>query len=810
MNLTQIEIYPTNQYTPAVHRLLQVTANIYDATSTNHFPAVFRPLFNVDAFGDVYLIGYTNVPCVSDPSQLSAPIEAVTLATTPNLPAVVVTNVYNVPWIIAARKGFPTFNEFVGENMVGFTRRLQFTRNTSGAMPNQLLPILQTNQMYLLSVSSSGGLDFWNSYTNNFTDPVTVAYRVITFLSLTNSDASAAGDPGGVVPSVPWPLGYFSSSSVSFSGWPGTGQWIGGQPNTNSFYIPMNFVAFSELSNAVYRTPYASVAAGTLPSGFSAPSLVWTNYFNNVGQQMLAIFETNVPAGQQFYVPQWGLLTTNQLQVYILDKDSSGTNHVIDYVNLDQSGSQDLNNEIFSDDGNAVEPQGIWNTNIDVKRGIPWGIYNQINISKGLESIPTEDGTWQGDPEASTYGSSIQAQQADFAAFFFPYGATATVNDSYGMGSASNLDATVQAPYAPTRYAVGYTVWVANDPLVHYTTTDLKPRLAMNIFSEYNNSISNVPPPVSKTFQLGQLSYDYSPWGGNPFILANSPQSVPPPQAIALMQQDSLIYSSDDWDFPTNQMLNTSWLGRVHRGTPWQTIYLKSADILQEVDVSGGVTNHGVDYWQQWIRDANMADATNMAPVQDWNVVGILAAMFNTNNFTSLVSVNDPNTNDWLDVLDGLMAVTNSTPAEFLDISADSPQASTIVSAIQALRMNQPAGYFLNLGDILATPQLSMQSPFLDLAATSNITDEEYEAIPSQLLSLLRVDSVGTAVSASGQVVFQFTGDDSQSYAIEASSDLVNWTSISTNNPVNGVFTFTNSPSVNGGAQFFRSVLVGN
>ncbi len=33
VDLHHIQIYPTNQYTPAVHRLLQVTANIYDATT---------------------------------------------------------------------------------------------------------------------------------------------------------------------------------------------------------------------------------------------------------------------------------------------------------------------------------------------------------------------------------------------------------------------------------------------------------------------------------------------------------------------------------------------------------------------------------------------------------------------------------------------------------------------------------------------------------------------------------------------------------------------------------------------------------
>ena len=31
LNLNRIQLYPTNQYTPSVHRLLQVTANLYDA-----------------------------------------------------------------------------------------------------------------------------------------------------------------------------------------------------------------------------------------------------------------------------------------------------------------------------------------------------------------------------------------------------------------------------------------------------------------------------------------------------------------------------------------------------------------------------------------------------------------------------------------------------------------------------------------------------------------------------------------------------------------------------------------------------------
>lgn len=59
----RIQVYPTNQYSPAVHRLLQVTANLLDAT-TNRFntnypylPSVFRPLFTNDN-DHIYICGY--------------------------------------------------------------------------------------------------------------------------------------------------------------------------------------------------------------------------------------------------------------------------------------------------------------------------------------------------------------------------------------------------------------------------------------------------------------------------------------------------------------------------------------------------------------------------------------------------------------------------------------------------------------------------------------------------------------------------------------------------------------------------------
>ncbi len=87
VTVTNIPIYtdPTtgftnlNYYTPAVHRVLQMAANMYDAFGTNRFfnggptnyPSVFRPMFSSTPNGIVYISGYVEV---TDLSPLTFPM----------------------------------------------------------------------------------------------------------------------------------------------------------------------------------------------------------------------------------------------------------------------------------------------------------------------------------------------------------------------------------------------------------------------------------------------------------------------------------------------------------------------------------------------------------------------------------------------------------------------------------------------------------------------------------------------------------------------------------------------------------------
>jgi hypothetical protein len=167
--------------------------------------------------------------------------------------------------------------------------------------------------------------------------------------------------------------------------------------------------------------------------------------------------------------------------------------------------------------------------------------------------------------------------------------------------------------------------------------------------------------------------------------------------------------------------------------------------------------------------------------------------------------------------LDGLVALTNtdiySPQFDQVTISSNSPQATLIAGNIAFTRNAQSNQRFRFLGDILSTPKLTVNSPFLNLvpgpeSPSPYITDEAYEKIPSQLLSLLRADSFGSISQNGGMMQVRFTGGDGCSYATETSSDLLNWTTISTNIPCSGLFQFTEPAPLISSPRFYRSVLL--
>jgi len=200
----------------------------------------------------------------------------------------------------------------------------------------------------------------------------------------------------------------------------------------------------------------------------------------------------------------------------------------------------------------------------------------------------------------------------------------------------------------------------------------------------------------------------------------------------------------------------------------------------------------------------------------------VLASMLNTNSPHQLLSVNTTDTNAWLATIDGLTVLTNiSSDLDLLGgtfpqfdtllITSDSTAAQSLVQSIEATRALQSSGVFRSLGDLFATPELSLDSPWLDqssdLKRIRGITDAAYEILPSQLLSRVRADSVGSITPADSGLRVRFTGYDSYPYAVESSTNLINWIGVNTFYPTNGAFEFSVAPTSNLPTHY-RSVMV--
>jgi hypothetical protein len=279
VSLNHIQIYPTNDYTPAVHRLLQLTANLYDA-ATNHtlsgsvaLPAVFRPLFASDGV-TIYIRGYEeetgtdllgpmvhlrDVQNPSDRAQLS-PYDMV----------------YGVPVIIGAKKGFPNFNEFSMQTEVLVARKLQFLRQGSIGGP-----IVRTNQMYVVGISNVFGVEAWNSYTNAFRHNVQIIAMATLRATMTNESGSGLSLIGSPV------NGFYRSDFNSFNispGWPGSPQRLTGSSAAYSFKVPL-LTNFMVLSNSTYVQSQQKFVPLTNTfensSGFHVP-LWWLNLRHQV------------------------------------------------------------------------------------------------------------------------------------------------------------------------------------------------------------------------------------------------------------------------------------------------------------------------------------------------------------------------------------------------------------------------------------------------------------------------------------------------------------------------------------------------
>jgi hypothetical protein len=725
-------------YSSAVNRVLQLAANMYDATINRYYdnslpltplPTVFRPFFNkvvTPTATNVYICGFSEVTNINQPDlPLSVPYN---LANPDDLAKLVATNyinVFGVPMIIGAKKGFPNFNEFYMESAFQLTRKLMVTRqstNVPSPAPDPTSSFWGYYEMFNLSLTNQFGVECWNSYRSNYTRPTDIYVNDYLTMTLTN-DENNFSYPTNLVAS-----GFLQFTPPNY--WSGTYNSL--SPNPQSFQT--NF--------------------GTMPTNFAAVAV--SRYRFNGGNPYLSTnlnlwYETGPTGFGQYPQPHWGLTMINNLQVIMVDH---ATGRLIDYVQLSGPNSiRDLTAEILNGWDTVVQDKidtgynSQWDTNLI--NGIPNGFASQYTVSQGNGSPTPYVAKYWGQDQQSAYD-----QMNAFLAFTMGSGAFTLTYPGYvphpDQIAAAKMTNAMQMAYTPTATVVQDIVWQANDPLVHYMASDLNNPTAGNGLQIYLNWPGN----------LGKLNQRYMPWGGNPSTGVGT-------NMLAI--KDPLVSCSDNWDFPTNKFPTVGWLGRVHRGTPWQTVYLKASDVLSYPNNFGVYGNNGPKLWVNWTGNVNPFEATNTAPKKDRLLFDLFTTAFNDNATRGTLSVNVGPTNAnlaaWSALFSGIIVPTNLVGG-YTVINPAGPAGAPVpvgpppspnsplclgylvqngTNGINDIRANTnlfPLQSFTHVGDILAVPALTERSPFLaGLDPNTQISDELMEWLPQQTMSLLRASS---------------------------------------------------------------------
>ncbi len=746
----RIEIYPTNRYSVAIHRMLQVTANIYDATTNRnqdvypYYPTVFRPIFTNDN-GVISIIRYDEVTGTNEAYYGYLPRDFASTNVTYRNTLISSNNIWGVPWIIGAKKGFPNFNEFELYSTILMTRRLEFIKNNT----NMPVVIRQTNQLYTLGISNMLGAEMWYPYTNPYPRNLMVMAQLHAFTHLTNQSGSIRNNLLVVSNAAPVAAGSWANGPLGFR-------------------LPFNI-------NDVFLTNSV--------------------YYNSTGQFIPTtdISGTNVvyERGQQFYTPQWGLSMSNRMFAVIMDTDASGGARVVDYVNFDSFtfGVDDLSSRLtgaasLPDSAGTVNQsliQSLFNTNRvngGTNNNSPTvGIRQQIAVALGL--VPVGQTDWN---NYSLTGPSLMDKQQSIATFQrFMVGTVGGTQVGQFHSRPSGppqyfvrmpTTTNMQSPFTAVAKMVFTNNWQANDPLVHYTVQDMSDPNGVNLLPFLIRPFNS--PTVTNNLRM--VNQRYRPWGvlrGDGISAAmgygDPPGGIDAGQldndySFNLYAKDPQVRKPDDWDFPGQKFANVGWLGRVHRGTPWQTIYMKA-----------GMMNP--ESWARW------ANTTANHPTNDWLLPDFFTTATDVRSVSGLLSVNQTNLAAWSAVLGNVLVLTNtmnfndsttnitSTNAVGIPITYDdiminpgSDHLKFMVEGINRVRRNRVANYggglqttnaFLRMGDILSVPELTVgdspavRSPYLDLYDRNlfyGVHDAAIERIPQQVLGLLKVDDMPRVV----------------------------------------------------------------
>lgn len=830
-------VHPSRpQYSAGIHQRLQQAANIADivaTTGTNSpmqkSPLVFRPQFASFASGArIYITNFvevTNNALYQIGNKLWRDLNILTDRDKlgPD------DNVWGIPWVIAAKKGLPNFNEFGVLTAVELTRKLEINKGGINAHRS----FWRTNQMLSLSVSNLFGVELWNSYTQAYLGSIDMRADVQSDFLMTNQFGTILVSNRYSNPN-PFrnnnPMANISSN-----------QWEG-----EEFQLPI-FInrTMLQVSNRWGTSPVPSAIYAHHGPGRLIPiSRQYSNATN-------VLFPDN-----GFPVHRIGLALTNRVRCLMIDPN---TMRVVDFVNLDFASGLDIQDLLNK------EPSGYWITNRLGHTNAPTeGVMKQMLVSLGEEG-ESDWNSYVGRGAGRDREEAIDLFRA-FLGFRPLYLSFNQLADAYNRLRDPRKSFRRQVPFSPSVRLVKYETLQANDPLVHYTFEDLKDnqQLASRVRvlkpGQKADDLHNLGSPGDP----GRKNQRYRPW---PSTLAEAANQY------NIAHKDPLIRRSDDWQFPANKFPNIGWLGRVHRGTPWQTIYLKGyvgsyergqggderlrlltvqdlpdpnptlpmpydgrsypfqtlavedpsidnvVDALTLDSAAAGnkqnILNLARTNWFMW------SGSSGTHPTNDWRILELFTTALNDNASKGLLSVNQAGLAAWSAVFSGVTVQTNMHPnrVQMRDIQTPEPaeygyltiepagragmpgydlanpdsldnwQLAQIVNGangINATRSRFPGGRFRHLGDVLATPVLTVQSPFLNWTNSAvyrlGLDDFAVERIPQQVLSLLKADEPRVTIYSYGQSLSPAEG------SLRTDPDPIRLLNLCTNYQITGEF----------------------
>jgi hypothetical protein len=481
----------------------------------------------------------------------------------------------------------------------------------------------------------------------------------------------------------------------------------------------------------------------------------------------------------------------------------------------------------------------LWQTNFLAGRTIPLGFENQFSASLNPLRVLQ---FWEAPvvPGIVTTGDPRLDASLGLRAFLYginsvPRSAQVVARRELDrlLASGGNINGNrIQVGFNPVGEIHLTDRRMANDPMVHYTKEDLQPGGLVYTYPEgywkfYADVYHNRRPEMFQGLHLdpgisegriAEASGDflvtyvnrtnrvaapfkfinaYAPWGVSANLgIGIASESL----AVDMAYKDPLVTNSAAWSFPnpTNALASIGQLGRIHRGTPWQTVYLKSPVANIEGDSEGHIVDR--HHWKWW------SGSYGTHPTNDWALFDTFSTALTENAARGQIGVNQTNLSAWSAMLSGVPVLRrlNSDGTNLVATVLDPAggNGSSFVQKIVAgytingvyrrgivsgfvhtngwpgdplLTVTGPDGNpltlpkarrslprFQSVGEICSVETLSVGSPLLENVEydESNpgrtfrpVPDEVVERIPQQILSLLKAEEPRYVVYAWAQTL---------------------------------------------------------